>query len=111
LEYAGKISGEVAGLAQTGVEISAQIKETNENLKNAINMAYKCQDDLKETRYDLADAQDRLEETGKEIKKIGKNFGKIGDEAERIKKGYEAKLAAKDAVIQIGNGMRGQSKQ
>jgi chromosome segregation ATPase len=111
LEYAGKISDEVAGIAETSAQISTQIKETNKNLRKATETAYECQDNLKEARYNLDDAQDKLEETRKDTKKIGKNFEKMGDETERIKKEYEGKLAAKDAIIEIGNGMRSQSKQ
>jgi DNA repair ATPase RecN len=109
-EYMGKIITGVAGLAETSLEISAKIKETKELQKKAIETAYGCRDNMKEALGYLDDAQDRLDETRKGIKKLEKNVRKIGEEAEEIKKGYEGKLAAKDAIIEIGKGMKGQGK-
>jgi len=109
-EYMGNIITGVEGLAKSSLEISAKIKETKELQKKTLKTAYECRNNMNEARYNLDDAQERLDETKKGIKKLKKDVRKIGEEAEEIKRGYEGKLAAKDIIAEIGNGMKGQGK-
>jgi DNA repair ATPase RecN len=105
-EYMGNIITGIEGLAETSIEISAKIKETRELQKKTLKTAYECRDNMKESLGYLDDAQERLEKTGKGIKGLEKSIKKM----ERETREAEGKLEAKDIVIQIENGMRGQSK-
>jgi hypothetical protein len=106
----GNVFTGITGLAETSRELSATINETMGLTKKALILAYECQDNSVQALREMGNAQDNMNHIKKGIRKVEKEIVKIGEEAEATKKGYEAQIAAKDAVIEIGRGMGRQGK-
>jgi hypothetical protein len=110
-EHIGGIMYGIADIAKSSVEISARINKTKETQGKILKTANECQGNLTQARYDLADTQDRLDKTKRGIKGLEKDIKKIGKEAEQLVIEAKAEVEAKQTVIDLMGGMRGQGKQ